>query len=503
MSEKTSLSSATMNGAVEMNSYDVVVIGAGISGINAGYRLQTQCPERNYTILEARNDLGGTWDFWKYPGIRSDSDLHTFGFQWRPWPEQQTIADGEQIVKYLHDSASMYGIDKKIQYRHKLLAAAWSSKEQRWTLTVENEGEKKIFNANFVILATGYYDYETPLATTIPGLDNFKGETVHPQYWPENLDYTDKKIVVIGSGATAVTLLPALAQKAAKVTMLQRSPSYLMSLPAVDRMNWLVHKLLPSWLAFQITRIKFLVIPFLFFRFCRAYPNAAKRIMRRLTQRQLPKNVEWDPHFNPSYFPWEQRLCVCPDGDFYRALQNGRTAVATGHIKTVRERDILLESGEILEADIIVTATGLKIQIAGGADVSVDGTTVDPGKKFLWRGIMLQDLPNVSFIIGYTNASWTLGADATARLATRILNYMKKNGYVSVAPRLSAEDAASMTASPTMNLKSTYLERAKDLIPKSGDKAPWLPRTSYFADMWNTKYGNLEGLEFRREGVVG
>ncbi|KAF2097753.1 monooxygenase flavin-binding family protein-like protein [Rhizodiscina lignyota] len=492
-----------MNGNAE-NHYDVVIIGAGISGINAGYRVQTQCPGRSYAILESRNNLGGTWDFWKYPGIRSDSDLYTFGFPWRPWPEQQSIADGPSIIKYLNDTASMFGIDKKIRLRHKLLAANWSSKAQQWTLTVEHDGEKKIYTAGYIIFGTGYYDYENPLPAVIPGIDNFKGEVVHPQFWPENLDYTDKKIVVIGSGATAVTLLPALAQKAAKVTMLQRTPTYVMSLPSVDNTGWLAHKLLPAWLAFQIVRVKFLVIPFLFFRLCRAYPNAAKRIMRRLTKNQLPDNVPWDPHFNPQYNPWEQRLCVCPDGDFYRALQKGRADVVTGHIKTVRENDILLENGESVEADIVVTATGLKIQLAGGADISVDGVMAEPGKKFLWRGVMLQDLPNASFIIGYTNASWTLGADATAQMATRILNHMRKNGYSSVVPRLSPDEEASMTAAPMMNLKSTYLERAKDLIPKSGDKAPWMARSSYFRDMWDIKFANLDdGLEFRREGLMG
>jgi cation diffusion facilitator CzcD-associated flavoprotein CzcO len=385
--------------------YDMIIIGAGISGINAAYRVQTQLPNYNYTLLECRGAMGGTWDLFRYPGIRSDSDLHTFGFPWRPWTDKKAIADGTSIRNYVRESAEAYGIDKKIQYHHKLLAADWSSDEQRWAMSVDANGEKKTLFARFIIFSTGYYDYNEPLKTTIPGIESFKGKVIHPQFWPEDYDYSNKKMVIIGSGATAVTLLPIIAEKATRVTMLQRSPTYVMSLPSVDPTGNFVRKFLPNWLAFKIVRWKFLIVPFAFFKFCRAFPNAARKILKFRTQQDLPKDVAHDPTFAPKYNPWEQRLCVCPDGDFFKALHKGNAEVVTDTIQTVTEDGILTSSGRKLDADVIVTATGLKMLLGGGSRISVDGKAVNLGDHFIWKGMMLQDIPNAAFVLGYTNAS--------------------------------------------------------------------------------------------------
>ena len=487
-----------MNGTPKSskNDWDIVIIGAGISGINSAYRVQTQLPGKSYTILEARGAIGGTWDLFKYPGIRSDSDLHTFGFPWRPWQEQKSIADGASIAKYVRETASMYGIDQRIQYHHKVTSMDWSSDEQSWTLTVSANGEEKSIFTKFLFVCTGYYDYAEPLPATIPGIENFKGTVVHPQFWPSDLDHSNKRIIIIGSGATAVTLVPSLAETASHVTMLQRSPSYLLSLPNPGGGS-LLSRVLPRWLSSKLNRLRFLLVPFLFFQFCKAYPNAARTVLRRVTTRQLPPNVPHDPHFEPAYNPWEQRMCVCPDGDFYRSLRRGTADIATGRIQRVTERGITLESGEELAADIIVTATGLKIQLAGGANLRTDGEAVDIGRKFLWKGVMLQDVPNLSFVIGYTNASWTLGADATALLITRLLKFMEKNGWGSTVPRL--EDPETLNQVPVLNLSSTYVKRAMDQMPKAGDKGQWKARDNYFTDLWNAKFGDIQtGLQFYR-----
>lgn len=477
--------------------YDVIIVGAGISGINAAYRVQSELPGSKYALLEARGGMGGTWDFFKYPGLRSDSDLHTFGFPWRPWTEQKAIAEGPLIKKYVIETAESEGIDKHILYHHKLVSSNWSSSEQNWQLTVDVDGKKQIFRSKFIILGTGYYDYDEALPATIPGIQNFKGTIVHPQFWPEDLDYEHKKIVVIGSGATAVTLLPNLAQKADHVTMLQRSPGYLISQPAINPISAFVKKWFPTSISYPFVRAQFLIVPYMFFLFCRAYPTIAKAILRKRTSDQLPKNVPHDPHFKPTYNPWEQRLCLCPDGDFFAALRSGKTDIATGHIEDMTDNTIVLKSGQELTADILVTATGLKISMAGGSSVSVDGEPVVIGSKFLWKGMMLQDVPNAAFVIGYTNASWTLGADATALSVTRLIKNMRSQGASVATPRL--ENSAAMKAQPTLNLNSTYVMKAADKMPKAGTEGPWKPRTNYFRDSWNAKYGNLsDGLEFLR-----
>ncbi|KAH8669487.1 monooxygenase flavin-binding family protein-like protein [Tricladium varicosporioides] len=477
--------------------FDVIIIGAGISGINAAYRIQTEVPDYSYTILESRNAIGGTWDLFRYPGIRSDSDLHTFGFPWRPWLEDKAIADGTSIRNYLRESAEAFGIDKKIQYHHKLLASNWSSDEQRWHLNTESNDQKKNFTARFIVFATGYYDYNTPLQANIPNISSFKGTTIHPQFWPEDLDYTNKKIIIIGSGATAVTLLPVLAQKAAKVTMLQRSPSYVLSLPSDSTSNF-IKKFLPTWLISRLMRWKFLVLPFLFFTFCQNFPGLAKKGVKKRIEKCLPSNVPIDPHFNPSYNPWEQRLCICPDGDFFEALKSGKADVVTDTIKTVTETGIRTNSGKTLDADIIVTATGLKIMLAGGTKLAVDNKAIDLTEHFLWKNTMVENIPNAAVIIGYANASWTLGSDTTALLICRLLKYMRKHHLSSAAPSLVLYgEWKGMKEMSILNLSSTYIEKAKGILPKGGSKGPWKPRSNYFVDRWVAISGNLtKGLNF-------
>lgn len=471
----------------EVLDYDVLIVGAGISGINSAYRIQTQLPGATYAILEARGRLGGTWDFFRYPGVRSDSDLHTFGLPWRPWTEKRAIADGSSIVKYLRDSAEEFGIDKKIRYHHKVAAAHWDSEEQKWTLEVQHDSTTKSVSCRFLILGTGYYDYQEAMKANIPGLENFKGQVIHPQFWPEHVDYKEKNMIIVGSGATAITLLPVIAKMASHVTMLQRSPSYIVSLPTADPLSTLYHRFLPSSWAFKLDRLRFISFSYYFFYFCRWFPNLARRSLAKETQRQLPPSLKLDPHFVPTYNPWDQRMCLCPDGDFYEALRSRKASVATGRIDTVTEKGIRLESGETLEADIICTATGLRLQMAGGMSFFIDGQKLHVPDKFMWKGVMLQDLPNAAFVMGYTNASWTLGADATAQLLTRLMNYMRSNGHKVAIPRLPNPEA--MKPLPMLNLNSTYIHNAKDIMPKAGSEGQWRPRSNYFRDIMVAKRG--------------
>ncbi|KAF2761652.1 putative flavin-binding monooxygenase [Pseudovirgaria hyperparasitica] len=489
--------------SVSTESVDVLVVGAGVSGINAGYRIQTELPHFTYKIVESRGAIGGTWDLFRYPGIRSDSDLHTFGFPWRLWAHSKSIVDGTSIRNYIRESAEEFGIDKKIEFKHKVLSSDWSSQEQNWNVIVDNEGTEKRYKARFLLFSTGYYDYDTPLQTQIPGLDNFQGQRIHPQFWPEDLDYTNKNVVIIGSGATAVTLLPNMTDKAAKVTMLQRSPTYIIPQPAKDPLGSIWHRTLPTWLSSRLTRWKFLILPLIFFHFCRTFPNAARGAIRLVTKRQLKgSHLPQDPHFQPTYNPWEQRLCVTPDADFFQAIRAGKGTVVTDTIKLVKKDGIQTTAGTWIPADIIVTATGLKVHLAGGSRIAVDGQPFSFYEQFQWRGALMSRLPNAAFVLGYTNASWTLGADCTALLFTRIMKYMEAQGYASITPTLTPEDLegpAALKPSSPMNLNSTYLEKAKGLLPSAGDRGPWKVRKNYILDRWAAVHCDVtEGTVFRR-----
>lgn len=397
----------------------------------------------------------------------------------------------------MEDSAAEFGIDRRVLFDHRLTAADWSSAEEQWNLRVESQGTTKSFSARFVIFSTGYYDYHEPLQAKIPGIENFKGTIVHPQFWPEKLDYTGKKMVIIGSGATAVTILPVLAEKAAKVTMLQRSPGYVISQPAVDPFSTVVRWLLPRWAAFKVIRWKFLMLPFLFYQFCRAYPRAGRRILQRLAKRQLPKDMPIKPHFDPKYNPWEQRLCACPDGDYYKAFSGGRAEIVTDTIKTVTATGVETTSGQVLDADIIVTATGLKMQLLGGLTVTTDSIPVKLHEKFVWRGQMMQDVPNAVFVVGYANASWTLGSDSTAISVTRILKYMDQHGMAAATPRVP--EGSNMKPQPVIHLTSTYVEKAKGRLPQAGDVGPWKPRVNYILELWEASHGSITtDMEFTK-----
>lgn len=410
----------------------------------------------------------------------------------------KSIAGGESIRTYLEESAEEFGIDEKIQFYHNVTAADWSSEQQQWLLSVAANGRNNTMRARWIVWGTGYYDYSEPLKVDIPGIDNFDGKRIHPQFWPEDLDYENKKIVVIGSGATAITLIPNLVDKAAKVTMLQRSPSWVISVPAVDRSGSLMRKYLPSWIASPLIRWKFLVLPLLFFHFCRKFPNAARNILTERTKKEIPSTISLDPNFNPRYNPWEQRLCVCPDGDFFKSLHSGKADIVTDTIRTVTSSGINLESGKILDADIIITATGLKLQLAGGAKVSIDGTPYDYPSKYMWKGVMLQDMPNSVTVIGYTNASWTLGADATAEVMVRLIKHMREHNFTSAVPKVQG---SKMKSTPVLNLNSTYVEKAKGYLPMAGDRGPWRQRQNYLVNYWVAQFGNLtEELEFTGGG---
>ncbi|KAI0118239.1 FAD/NAD(P)-binding domain-containing protein [Nemania sp. FL0031] len=474
--------------------FDVVIIGAGFAGINAAYRIQNQGPPgMKYVVLEGRDSVGGTWDLFRYPGIRSDSDIFTFGFAWSQWKHNATMATGRQIKDYISQSVHSTGIDQHIRYHHKVKTADWDSTDKSWTLQVSVEGKEKpaIFRSPFVLLGTGYYDYEMPRQTIIPGLENFRGKVIHPQFWPEDYDYTGKEIVVIGSGATAVTLVPSLAEKSKRVTMLQRSPGYIASLASSTFFTRLLFAILPAAMAQKINRVKWLIQSWLTNLLCKYFPERAKKVIKKATIEQLPPSIKWDPHFKPRYNPWEQRFCACMDGDFFAALRSGKADVVTDTIKTVTANSIELESGAALHPDIIVTATGLKLNVGGGIQFSVDGRLFKVADKFTWRGTMLEDVPNLIFMAGYQNASWTLGTDVSVQLFLRLLRAMKrKNAQVVVA-----RPSAPMEEAPTMTLTSTYFKVSEGGFPRAGT-GQWSPKSSYFADMAGAKWGSITDIHF-------
>lgn len=460
--------------------FDVLIIGAGLSGIGAAHHLQEAHPRRSYAILEMRDALGGTWDLFRYPGIRSDSDMHTLGYSFRPWTDAKAIADGPSILQYVRDTAQEGGIVDHIRYGHRVIAAEWSTDEARWTVTAEHDGETRRFTAGFLYGCTGYYSYDAPYAPEFGGADRFAGRIVHPQLWTDDVDYAGKRVVVIGSGATAMTLVPAMTDKAAHVTMLQRSPTYVASLPAEDPIANGLRRVLPAKAAYAITRWKNVGVQVGFYQLSKRRPKLVKRVLRKMLERELPAGYDVERHFTPSYNPWDQRFCVVPNSDLFRALRKGTASVVTDRIATFTESGIELESGEHLDADVIVTATGLTLQIFGGMDVRVDGEPVDPGQRLAYHGAMLEGVPNMAFAIGYSNASFTLKVDITSAYVCRLLAHMDAHGHAVAVPVNDAADMAS--DDPIIDLQSGYIERGKHLMPKQGRRAPWRVRQNYALD---------------------
>jgi cation diffusion facilitator CzcD-associated flavoprotein CzcO len=476
---------------------DVIIVGAGISGIDAGYHVQTALPAMSYAILEGRDTLGGTWDLFRYPGIRSDSDMYTLGFPFRPWTGANTIADGESILAYVRETAEAYGIDRKIRYRHRVERARWSSEEVRWVLDVRAGGELRQLACSFLFLCSGYYDYQNGYTPEFTGRERFKGRIVHPQFWTEDIDYAGKRVVVIGSGATAVTLVPAMAERAAHVTMLQRSPTYIISVPARDPIAGWMRRRLPARTAASAIRWKNVLIGAGFYQFCRRFPEQAKRLLVGGVKRQLGDAVDVEAHFTPAYKPWDQRLCLIPDADLFTAIKAGRVSVVTDHVDTFTETGIKLRSGQELPADLIVTATGLSLRVQGGIQLEVDGARVDPAGTMLYKGMMCTGVPNFAFAVGYTNASWTLKCDLTSQYVVRLLAHMQQHGYTRVTPQ---RDPA-VEEMPLIDFSSGYVQRSIDRFPRQGKVVPWRLYQNYARDLLMIRRGPIEdpALELRRD----
>ena len=479
----------------------MLIVGAGLSGIGAGYHLQTNCPARSYAILEARDCIGGTWDLFRYPGIRSDSDMYTLGYSFRPWREAKAIADGPSILNYVRETARENGIDEKIRFHHRVVRAEWSSEDALWTVQARRSDTQETvrMTCNFLLMCSGYYRYDKGYTPELAGIERFEGQVVHPQQWSDEVDYAGKRAIVIGSGATAVTLVPAMAESAQHVTMLQRSPSYFVSLPAEDAIANFLRRVLPAKLAYSIVRWKNVLLTMLSFQLSRRRPKLAKALLRRGVERRLPAGFDIDTHFKPKYGPWDQRLCLVPDGDLFEAINEGRASIVTDQIETFTEKGIRLASGAELEADVIVTATGLNLLALGGVELAVDGREVDISQTMSYKGMMLSGVPNLAVAFGYTNASWTLKADLTCEYVCRLLNHMDANGYRESRPR---ERDPSMPEQPFIDFSSSYVLRSIDHFPKQGSKAPWRLYQNYALDILSLRFGSLEdeAMEFSLGG---
>jgi cation diffusion facilitator CzcD-associated flavoprotein CzcO len=480
---------------------DVLIIGAGLSGVGAAHHIQSAFPEKTYTILEARDAIGGTWDLFRYPGVRSDSDMNTLGYRFRPWTHAKAIADGPSILGYVRATAAEARIDEHIRFRHKVVRAEWSSEDARWAVEAVHDGETVHLTAGFLYACSGYYRYDAGHMPDFPGVERFGGTVVHPQHWPGDLDYAGKKVVVIGSGATAVTLVPAMAEQAAHVTMLQRSPTYIVSLPAEDSIANTLRRLLGGRRAYPITRWKNVVMTTLFYQLSRRRPRVVKAMLRKAAIRQLPPGYDVDTHFKPRYQPWDQRLCLVPDGDLFTAIRHGRASVVTDRVKEFTGTGLRLESGDELEADLVVTATGLRLLALGGIRLAVDGSDVELPETMAYKGMMLSGVPNFAFTIGYTNASWTLKADLVSEYVVRLLRHMDADGYDQCVP---ADDDPTVTARPLMDFQAGYVLRSIDEFPKAGSRSPWQLGMSYAHDLLKLRYGRIHDgvLRFSRRSVV-
>lgn len=461
---------------------DVLIVGAGLSGVGAACRLRERLPGKTYAVLEARDAIGGTWDLFRYPGIRSDSDMFTLGYPFRPWKDPKAIADGPSILSYIRSTAEAFGVTDHIRFGHRVVQASWSSSDARWTVTTAHGAT---FTCRFLYLCSGYYSYESGHVVDFPGRAEFAGQIVHPQHWPSSLDHAGKQVVVIGSGATAVTLVPALASTASRVTMLQRSPSYIVARPGQDALADRIRALLPEQLAHRVVRGKNVVLGTLFFQLMRRLPRRASAALRKRVAAQLPASIPVDPHFVPSYDPWDQRLCLVPDADLFRALRSGKADIVTDRIERFTPSGVALASGRSLAADIIVTATGLRLVAFGGIELSVDGRAIEPGEQRAYKGTMFGGVPNLAWCVGYTNSSWTLRADLASQYVCRLLAYLDRNGFAFCVPDVASAAGAGRPR-PIVDLQSGYIKRAAAGLPKQGGRRPWMMRQNYlldFADM--------------------
>ncbi|MBS1863217.1 MAG: NAD(P)/FAD-dependent oxidoreductase [Actinobacteria bacterium] len=477
---------------------DVLIVGAGISGIGAAHHLQDRCPGKTWAILEARGAIGGTWDLFRYPGIRSDSDMHTLGFRFRPWTAAKSIADGESILEYVRETAREDGIEEKVRFGHRVVSASWSSEEARWTVSAErDDGSEAVFSCAMLMSCSGYYRYDEGFTPEFAGIEDFEGRVIHPQHWPEEPEYEGKRVVVIGSGATAVTLVPALARDAAHVTMLQRSPSYILSVPGEDPIAAALRKVLPARAVYPIVRWKNVLLQAFTYRLARNRPRFVKKVLRSGVIKALPEGYDVDTHFKPKYDPWDQRLCMVPDGDLFKVLSDGSADIVTDRIERFTPNGIRLESGRELEADVVVTATGLNLLFLGGMKLEVDGEEPHPSQLVAYKGMMLSDIPNLVFTVGYTNASWTLKADLVAEYLCRLINHMDAGGYDVCVPHLSDP---SVTPEPLLDFNSGYVLRSIADLPKQGSKEPWKLRQNYAVDLRKLRFGPVEdgAMQFRR-----
>ena len=478
------------------NHFNVIVVGAGISGIGAGYYLQKKCPNKSFVILEGRDNIGGTWDLFRYPGIRSDSDMNTMGFRFKPWMGVKSIADGPSILSYLHETVKENDLNKKIHFNQWVNEASWSSRDSQWTVQVENKKTQELqdFTCDFLFLCGGYYNYEEGYTPHFAGRENFLGQIIHPQKWPKNLDYKNKKVVVIGSGATAVTIIPTMAEEAAHVTMLQRSPTYFLSAPDEDPVGNFLRKFISSKLTYKLVRWKNIRFQWWFFQKCRKFPKKVKEFLINQVREALGPNYDIDTHFTPKYNPWDQRLCLVPNGDFFNAINAGKASVITDHIDRFTKKGIKLKSGGEVEADLIVTATGLNLEVCNGIKLEVDNNEVDISKTMTYKGMMFSDVPNLVATFGYTNASWTLRADLTSEYVCRLLNFMDKKGYANCCPRTAEHVEPD---GDWLDFTSGYVKRSMHKFPKQGSRDPWRNTQNFPKDVLAIRWGNIDNKELK------
>ncbi len=470
-----------------MEHVDVLIIGAGISGIGAGCHLTMTSPAQNFAVLERRDNLGGTWDLFKYPGIRSDSDMYTFGYAFRPWTEGNDIASAASILRYLKETSEEYGVDKKIRYGHRVTKVNWSSAEKHWVVDVTNAGGDFQISCKFLLSCTGYYNYDKAYLPKFDGYDEYQGQVVQPQFWPEDLDYKDKTVLVIGSGATAITLVPSMAGETKHITMLQRSPTYVFTRPAADKIANTLRKIFPQKFAYSLARTKNVLLNIFMFHRARTKPEKVREFLSNMAKEELGDSVDVDVHFNPSYNPWDQRLCLIPDSDLFNVLKDGSASIVTDHIERFTKTGVKLKSGATIDADIIIPATGLNLQFFGGAKTYIDNKEIHAGELINYKGMMFGNVPNMAAVFGYTNASWTLKADLTCGYVARLLNFMDKHNYEVAMPKLSGD----IETERLVNLQSGYFLRSLDILPKQGKEMPWRNPENYLKDYKTIRWGKI------------